>query len=168
MQLLLLTTAQQNSLSGEWMCRANLKLQVTAVVKYNWDFLVFIGIPYLNQEEEAQLREQTEERRNQHANGVGTPSYISPSSSKGPAHVPEEHKDFINRVMYVFTVHMDLTHTECFLRDPRARMQLISSSVGVCSFLCFEHFNSCFPHREKVEALFTNSEKTLELEPCTG
>lgn len=73
--------------------------------------MVFIGIPYLNQEEEAQLREQTEERRNQHANGVGTPSYISPSSSKGPAHVPEEHKDFINRVMYVFTVHMNLTHT---------------------------------------------------------
>nr|XP_046226714.1 poly(A)-specific ribonuclease PARN isoform X2 [Scatophagus argus] len=78
------------------------------------------GIPYLNQEEEAQLREQTEERRNQHANGVGTPSYISPSSSKGPAHVPDEHKDFINRVI------------------------------------------------EKVEGLFTNSEKTLDLEPCTG
>ncbi|XP_010731915.2 poly(A)-specific ribonuclease PARN isoform X2 [Larimichthys crocea] len=78
------------------------------------------GIPYLNQDEEAQLREQTEERRNQHANGVGTPSYISPSSSKGPAHVPDEHKDFINRVI------------------------------------------------EKVEALFTNSEKTLDLEPCTG
>ncbi|KAF3687931.1 Poly(A)-specific ribonuclease PARN [Channa argus] len=78
------------------------------------------GIPYLNHEEEAQLREQTEERRNQHANGVGTPSYISPSSSKGPAHVPEEHKDFINRMV------------------------------------------------EKVEALFANSEKTLDLEPCTG
>ncbi|XP_042341736.1 poly(A)-specific ribonuclease PARN [Plectropomus leopardus] len=78
------------------------------------------GIPYLNQEEEAQLREQTEERRNQHANGVGTPSYVSPSSSKGPAHVPDEHKDFINRVI------------------------------------------------EKVEALFTNSDKTLDLEPCTG
>ncbi|KAM9856589.1 poly(A)-specific ribonuclease PARN [Aulostomus maculatus] len=78
------------------------------------------GIPYLNQDEEAQLREQTEERRNQQANGVGTPSYISPSSSKGPAHVPEEHKDFINRVV------------------------------------------------EKVEGLFTNQEKTLDLEPCTG
>ncbi|KAG7222563.1 hypothetical protein INR49_016160 [Caranx melampygus] len=78
------------------------------------------GIPYLNQDEEAQLREQTEERRNQHANGVGTPSYISPSSSKGPANVPDEHKDFINRVV------------------------------------------------ERVEALFTNSEKTLDLEPCTG
>lgn len=58
-----------------------------------------IGIPYLNQEEEVQLREQTEERRNQQANGVGTPSFISPSSSKGPAHVPEEHKDFIVRVV---------------------------------------------------------------------
>ncbi|KAF7662368.1 hypothetical protein LDENG_00237460 [Lucifuga dentata] len=78
------------------------------------------GIPYLNQDEETQLREQTEERRNQHANGAGTPSFISPSSSKGPAHVPEEHKDFINRVV------------------------------------------------EKVEALFSNSEKTLDLEPCTG
>uniref|UniRef100_A0A3P8NQU0 Poly(A)-specific ribonuclease PARN n=1 Tax=Astatotilapia calliptera TaxID=8154 RepID=A0A3P8NQU0_ASTCA len=78
------------------------------------------GIPYLNQEEEAQLREQTEERRNQHANGVGTPSFISPSSSKGSSHVPEEHKDFINKVV------------------------------------------------EKVEALMVNSEKTLDLEPCTG
>ncbi|XP_068607527.1 poly(A)-specific ribonuclease PARN [Brachionichthys hirsutus] len=78
------------------------------------------GIPYLNQEEEAQLREQTEERRNQHANGIGTPSFISPSSSKGPAHVPEEHKDFISSVI------------------------------------------------EKVEALFVNSEKTVDLAPCTG
>lgn len=78
------------------------------------------GIPYLNQEEEAQLREQTEERRNQHANGVGTPSYISPSSSKCPTNIPEEQKEFISKVI------------------------------------------------EKVEALFTNSEKTLDLEPCTG
>lgn len=75
------------------------------------------GIPYLNQEEEAHLREQCEERRSQ-SNGA-TPSFISPSS-KGPAHIPEEHKDFINRVV------------------------------------------------EKVEALLSNSEKTVDLEPCTG
>ncbi|XP_023814352.1 poly(A)-specific ribonuclease PARN [Oryzias latipes] len=56
------------------------------------------GIPYLNQEQEVQLREQTEERRNQHANGLGTPSFISPSS-KAPAHVPDEQKDYINRVV---------------------------------------------------------------------
>ncbi|XP_054635744.1 poly(A)-specific ribonuclease PARN isoform X2 [Dunckerocampus dactyliophorus] len=78
------------------------------------------GIPYLNQEEEAHLREQTEERRSQQANGVGTPSFISPSCSKGPAHIPDEHKDFISRVV------------------------------------------------EKVETLFSSTEKTVNLEPCTG
>uniref|UniRef100_A0A3B4E4I8 Poly(A)-specific ribonuclease PARN n=1 Tax=Pygocentrus nattereri TaxID=42514 RepID=A0A3B4E4I8_PYGNA len=77
------------------------------------------GIPYLNQDEEAQLREQYEERRNQ-MNGSGTPSYISPLSGKGPVNVPDEHKDFINRVV------------------------------------------------EKVEALLNNSEKTVDLEPCSG
>ncbi|XP_030635781.1 poly(A)-specific ribonuclease PARN [Chanos chanos] len=56
------------------------------------------GIPYLNQEEEAHLREQYEERRSQ-SNGAGTPSYISPASAKGPVNVPEEHKDFIGRVI---------------------------------------------------------------------
>ncbi|KAI5623602.1 poly(A)-specific ribonuclease PARN isoform 2, partial [Silurus asotus] len=56
------------------------------------------GIPYLNQGEESQLREQYEERRNQ-SNGVGTPSYISPTSCKGPVNVPEEHKDFISTVV---------------------------------------------------------------------
>ncbi|XP_072319625.1 poly(A)-specific ribonuclease PARN isoform X2 [Eucyclogobius newberryi] len=76
------------------------------------------GIPYLNQDEEVQLREQTEERRNQHANGVGTPSFLSPS--KSPAHVPEEHKDFISRVV------------------------------------------------QKVEALLSNADKSLDLDPCTG
>ncbi|KAG7262927.1 hypothetical protein CRUP_018930 [Coryphaenoides rupestris] len=57
------------------------------------------GIPYLNQEEEHRVREHTEERRSQQANGAATPSYISP---------------------------------------------------------------------EKVDGLFTNSEKTVDLEPCTG
>ncbi|KAF7689177.1 hypothetical protein HF521_012530 [Silurus meridionalis] len=77
------------------------------------------GIPYLNQGEESQLREQYEERRNQ-SNGVGTPSYISPTSCKGPVNIPEEHKDFISTVV------------------------------------------------EKVEALLNNSEKTVDLEPCSG
>ncbi|TTE81772.1 Poly(A)-specific ribonuclease PARN [Bagarius yarrelli] len=77
------------------------------------------GIPYLNQGEESLLREQYEERRSQ-SNGVGTPSYISPTSGKGPMNIPEEHKDFINRVI------------------------------------------------EKVEALLNNSEKMVDLEPCSG
>uniref|UniRef100_A0A8K9XIC2 Poly(A)-specific ribonuclease PARN n=1 Tax=Oncorhynchus mykiss TaxID=8022 RepID=A0A8K9XIC2_ONCMY len=77
------------------------------------------GIPYLNQEEEVQLREQYEERRSQ-SNGSGNPSYISPNSNKGPGSIPEEHREYIRRVV------------------------------------------------EKVESLFTTSEKTVDLEPCTG
>uniref|UniRef100_A0A8K9V7H0 Poly(A)-specific ribonuclease PARN n=1 Tax=Oncorhynchus mykiss TaxID=8022 RepID=A0A8K9V7H0_ONCMY len=55
------------------------------------------GIPYLNQEEEVQLREQYEERRSQ-SNGSGNPSYISPNSNKGPGSIPEEHREYIRRV----------------------------------------------------------------------
>ncbi|KAG7492032.1 hypothetical protein MATL_G00009820 [Megalops atlanticus] len=77
------------------------------------------GIPYLNQEEESQLREQLEEKRSQ-SNGASTLSFISPSSCKGPVSVPDEHKNFINKVV------------------------------------------------EKVEALLESSEKSVELEPCTG
>uniref|UniRef100_A0A8K9XY97 Poly(A)-specific ribonuclease PARN n=1 Tax=Oncorhynchus mykiss TaxID=8022 RepID=A0A8K9XY97_ONCMY len=73
------------------------------------------GIPYLNQEEEVQLREQYEERRSQ-SNGSGNPSYISPNSNKGPGSIPEEHREYIRRVV------------------------------------------------EKVESLFTTSEKTVDLE----
>ncbi|XP_042173200.1 poly(A)-specific ribonuclease PARN [Oncorhynchus tshawytscha] len=76
------------------------------------------GIPYLNQEEEVQLREQYEERRSQ-SNGSGNPSYISPTQTKALA-APEEHREYIGRVV------------------------------------------------EKVESLFTTSEKTVDLEPCTG
>ncbi|KAJ8246481.1 hypothetical protein GJAV_G00268300 [Gymnothorax javanicus] len=56
------------------------------------------GIPYLNQEEESQLREQFEEKRSQ-SNGSASLSFISPNSSKGPVVVPEEHKNFINKVV---------------------------------------------------------------------
>uniref|UniRef100_A0A3Q1GR18 Poly(A)-specific ribonuclease n=1 Tax=Acanthochromis polyacanthus TaxID=80966 RepID=A0A3Q1GR18_9TELE len=112
-------TKSKTSPDIKFICQSS-SIDFLASQGFDFNKVFCHGIPYLNQEEEAQLREQTEERRNQHANGVGTPSFISPSSSKGPAHVPEEHKDFINRVV------------------------------------------------EKVEALFSNSEKTLDLDPCTG
>uniref|UniRef100_A0A8C3SBT9 Poly(A)-specific ribonuclease n=1 Tax=Chelydra serpentina TaxID=8475 RepID=A0A8C3SBT9_CHESE len=56
------------------------------------------GIPYLNQEEERQLREQYDERRSQ-ANGAGTLSYISPNATKCPVTIPEDQKKFIERVV---------------------------------------------------------------------
>uniref|UniRef100_A0A4X2KRR1 Poly(A)-specific ribonuclease PARN n=1 Tax=Vombatus ursinus TaxID=29139 RepID=A0A4X2KRR1_VOMUR len=56
------------------------------------------GIPYLNQEEERQLREQYDEKRSQ-SNGAGTLSYISPNASKCPVIIPEDQKKFIEKVV---------------------------------------------------------------------
>ncbi|KAI5940012.1 poly(A)-specific ribonuclease PARN isoform X3 [Manis javanica] len=56
------------------------------------------GIPYLNQEEERQLREQHDEKRLQ-SNGAGTLSYVSPNTSKCPVMIPEDQKKFIDQVV---------------------------------------------------------------------
>uniref|UniRef100_A0A452QWD0 Poly(A)-specific ribonuclease PARN n=1 Tax=Ursus americanus TaxID=9643 RepID=A0A452QWD0_URSAM len=56
------------------------------------------GIPYLNQEEERQLREQYDEKRLQ-SNGAGTLSYVSPNTSKCPVTIPEDQKKFIDQVV---------------------------------------------------------------------
>ncbi|XP_036773766.1 poly(A)-specific ribonuclease PARN isoform X3 [Manis pentadactyla] len=57
------------------------------------------GIPYLNQEEERQLREQHDEKRLQ-SNGAGTLSYVSPNTSKCPVTIPEDQKKFIDQVVF--------------------------------------------------------------------
>ncbi|XP_029417857.1 poly(A)-specific ribonuclease PARN isoform X1 [Nannospalax galili] len=56
------------------------------------------GIPYLNQEEERQLREQYDEKRSQ-ANGAGALAYASPNTSKCPVMIPEDQKKFIDQVI---------------------------------------------------------------------
>uniref|UniRef100_A0A8D1DXM3 Poly(A)-specific ribonuclease PARN n=1 Tax=Sus scrofa TaxID=9823 RepID=A0A8D1DXM3_PIG len=56
------------------------------------------GIPYLNQEEERQLREQYDEKRLQ-SNGAGALSYVSPNTSKCPVAIPEDQKKFIDQVV---------------------------------------------------------------------
>ncbi|XP_041959548.1 poly(A)-specific ribonuclease PARN isoform X1 [Alosa sapidissima] len=107
----------RNSPDKKFICQSS-SIDFLASQGFDFNKVFRNGIPYLNQEEEVQLREQYEERRNQ-SNGSGNNSFISPTS-KGPANVPDEHKDFINRVI------------------------------------------------AKVEALMNNSEKTVDLDPCTG
>ncbi|KAB0384645.1 hypothetical protein FD755_006562 [Muntiacus reevesi] len=55
-------------------------------------------IPYLNQEEERQLREQYDEKRSQ-SNGAGALSYTSPNTSKCPVTIPDDQKKFIDQVV---------------------------------------------------------------------
>ncbi|XP_026887709.2 poly(A)-specific ribonuclease PARN [Electrophorus electricus] len=108
----------RNSPDIKFICQSS-SIDFLASQGFDFNKVFRSGIPYLNQEEESQLREQYEERRSQ-VNGAGTPSYISPNSCKGPVNVPDEHKDFIGRVV------------------------------------------------EKVDALLNSSEKSVELEPCSG
>ncbi|XP_066130899.1 poly(A)-specific ribonuclease PARN [Saccopteryx bilineata] len=56
------------------------------------------GIPYLNKEEERQLREQYDEKHLQ-SNGAGALSYVSPNTSKCPVTIPEDQKKFIDQVV---------------------------------------------------------------------
>ncbi|KAG8513495.1 Poly(A)-specific ribonuclease PARN, partial [Galemys pyrenaicus] len=56
------------------------------------------GIPYLNQEEERQLREQYDEKRSQ-SSGAGALSYVSPNTSKCPVTIPDDQKKFIDQVV---------------------------------------------------------------------
>uniref|UniRef100_A0A8C6WM65 Poly(A)-specific ribonuclease PARN n=1 Tax=Neogobius melanostomus TaxID=47308 RepID=A0A8C6WM65_9GOBI len=105
------------------------------------------GIPYLNQEEEVQLREQTEERRNQH-NGVGTPSFNSPSA-KSPAHVPEEHKEFINRV--AAKVEALFNHSDKSL--------ILEPCTGFQRKLIYQTLNWKFPKGLHIETLETEKKE---------
>uniref|UniRef100_H0UY53 Poly(A)-specific ribonuclease PARN n=1 Tax=Cavia porcellus TaxID=10141 RepID=H0UY53_CAVPO len=61
-------------------------------------FVCQVRIPYLNQEEERQLREQYDEKRSQ-ANGAGALAYVSPNTSKCPVTIPEDQKKFIDQVV---------------------------------------------------------------------
>uniref|UniRef100_A0A4W4H336 Poly(A)-specific ribonuclease PARN n=1 Tax=Electrophorus electricus TaxID=8005 RepID=A0A4W4H336_ELEEL len=87
----------RNSPDIKFICQSS-SIDFLASQGFDFNKVFRSGIPYLNQEEESQLREQYEERRSQ-VNGAGTPSYISPNSCKGPVNVPDEHKDFIGRVV---------------------------------------------------------------------
>nr|XP_045238141.1 poly(A)-specific ribonuclease PARN isoform X4 [Macaca fascicularis] len=69
------------------------------------------GIPYLNQEEERQLREQYDEKRSQ-ANGAGALSYVSPNTSKCPVTIPEDQKKFVDQVVYPKGIHVETLETE--------------------------------------------------------
>uniref|UniRef100_A0AAY5EJL9 Poly(A)-specific ribonuclease PARN n=1 Tax=Electrophorus electricus TaxID=8005 RepID=A0AAY5EJL9_ELEEL len=97
----------RNSPDIKFICQSS-SIDFLASQGFDFNKVFRSGIPYLNQEEESQLREQYEERRSQ-VNGAGTPSYISPNSCKGPVNVPDEHKDFIGRVVVSF-LHCSLPH----------------------------------------------------------
>lgn len=102
------------------------------------------GIPYLNQEEERQLREQYEMRSQ--SNGANTMSYISPNSQKTPVNVPEDQKQFIETV---------IEKVEDLLKDEEKKTLDLEPCTGYQRKLIYQTMNWKYSkglHVETVES----------------
>uniref|UniRef100_A0A8C5PUU2 Poly(A)-specific ribonuclease n=1 Tax=Leptobrachium leishanense TaxID=445787 RepID=A0A8C5PUU2_9ANUR len=87
----------RNSTDKKFVCQSS-SIDFLANQGFDFNKVFRNGIPYLNQEEERQLRDQYEEKRSQ-ANGASSLSYIS-NAPKTPVNIPEEHKSFIDKIVY--------------------------------------------------------------------
>uniref|UniRef100_A0A8I3WZ98 Poly(A)-specific ribonuclease PARN n=1 Tax=Callithrix jacchus TaxID=9483 RepID=A0A8I3WZ98_CALJA len=91
------TPEERSSPDVKFVCQSS-SIDFLASQGFDFNKVFRNGIPYLNQEEERQLREQYDEKRSQ-ANGAGALSYVSPNTSKCPVTVPEDQKKFIDEVV---------------------------------------------------------------------
>ncbi|KAM6156271.1 poly(A)-specific ribonuclease PARN [Rhynchocyon petersi] len=103
------------------------------------------GIPYLNQEEERQLREQYDERRLQSC-GAGALSFVSPNTSKCPVMIPEDQKKFIDQVV---------EKIEDLLQSDEDTNLDLEPCTGFQRKLIYQTLNRKFPKGIHVETLET-------------
>nr|KAF6366803.1 poly(A)-specific ribonuclease [Pipistrellus kuhlii] len=90
-------THSKSSPDVKFVCQSS-SIDFLASQGFDFNKVFRNGIPYLNQEEERQLREQYDEKRSQ-SNGAGALSYVSPNTSKCPVTIPEDQKKFIDQVV---------------------------------------------------------------------
>ncbi|XP_075574822.1 poly(A)-specific ribonuclease PARN isoform X7 [Pelecanus crispus] len=90
-------TEEKSSPDVKFVCQSS-SIDFLANQGFDFNKVFRNGIPYLNQEEERQLREQYDEKRSQ-TNGAGSLSYISPNATKCPVTIPEDQKKFIEKVV---------------------------------------------------------------------
>ncbi|XP_022372459.1 poly(A)-specific ribonuclease PARN isoform X2 [Enhydra lutris kenyoni] len=91
------TPEERSSPDVKFVCQSS-SIDFLASQGFDFNKVFRNGIPYLNQEEERQLREQYDEKRLQ-SNGAGALSYVSPNTSKCPVTIPEDQKKFIDQVV---------------------------------------------------------------------
>ncbi|XP_008139791.2 poly(A)-specific ribonuclease PARN isoform X1 [Eptesicus fuscus] len=107
------------------------------------------GIPYLNQEEERQLREQYDEKRLQ-SNGAGSLSYVSPNTSKCPVTIPEDQKKFIDQVV---------EKIEDLLQSEENKNLDLDPCTGFQRKLIYQTLNWKYPKGIHVETLETEKKE---------
>uniref|UniRef100_K7E7Q9 Poly(A)-specific ribonuclease PARN n=2 Tax=Ornithorhynchus anatinus TaxID=9258 RepID=K7E7Q9_ORNAN len=107
------------------------------------------GIPYLNQEEERQLREQLDEKRSQ-SNGAATLSYVSPNASKCPVTIPEDQKKFIDEVV---------EKIEELLQNEENKNLDLEPCTGFQRKLIYQTLNWKYPKGIHIETLETEKKE---------
>lgn len=107
------------------------------------------GIPYLNQEEEKQLREQYDEKRLQ-SNGSGSLSYVSPNTSKCPVTIPGDQKKFIDQVV---------EKIEELLQSEENKNLDLEPCTGFQRKLIYQTLNWKYPKGIHVETLETKKKE---------
>ncbi|XP_069761188.1 poly(A)-specific ribonuclease PARN isoform X2 [Narcine bancroftii] len=131
----------RNSPDVKFVCQSS-SIDFLANQGFDFNKVFRDGIPYLNREEERQLREQLEEKHQQ-SNGTGTPSFISPNSTKGPIVIPEEHRSFIEKIV---------EKVEELLKDDKGSIEL-DPCTGFQRKLIYQTLNWKFPKGAHVETL---------------
>uniref|UniRef100_A0A4W3HR70 Poly(A)-specific ribonuclease PARN n=1 Tax=Callorhinchus milii TaxID=7868 RepID=A0A4W3HR70_CALMI len=125
----------------KFVCQSS---SIDFLANHGFDFnkVFHAGIPYLNREDERQLREQLEEKQHQ-SNGTGTPSFIYPNATKGPVVIPEEHRGFIEKIV---------EKVEDLLKDDEGSVEL-EPCTGFQRKLIYQTLNWKFPKGAHVETL---------------
>lgn len=131
----------RNSPDVKFVCQSS-SIDFLANQGFDFNKVFRDGIPYLNRDEERQLREQLEEKHQQ-SNGTGTPSFISPNSAKGPVVIPEEHRSFIEKIV---------EKVEDLLKNDKGSLEL-DPCTGFQRKLIYQTLNWKFPKGTHVETL---------------
>ncbi|XP_075035890.1 poly(A)-specific ribonuclease PARN isoform X2 [Mixophyes fleayi] len=132
----------RNSPDKKFVCQSS-SIDFLANQGFDFNKVFRNGIPYLNQEEERQLRDQYEEKRYQ-ANGSSATSYISPNAPKTPVSIPDEQKAFIEKIV---------EHVEAFLKDEEQKSLELEPCTGFQRKLIYQTLNWKYPRGTHVETL---------------
>ncbi|KAM3916669.1 poly(A)-specific ribonuclease PARN [Leptodactylus fuscus] len=136
----------RNSPDKKFVCQSS-SIDFLANQGFDFNKVFRDGIPYLNQEEERQLRDQQEDKRYQ-SNGASTMSYmyISPDTPRAPVApvIPDDQKDFIDKIV---------GSVDEFLKDEQKKVLKLEPCTGYQRKLIYQTMNWKFPRGTHVETV---------------
>ncbi|XP_074014938.1 poly(A)-specific ribonuclease PARN isoform X2 [Numenius arquata] len=143
-------TEEKSSPDVKFVCQSS-SIDFLANQGFDFNKVFRNGIPYLNQEEERQLREQYDEKRSQ-ANGAGSLAYFSPNATKCPVTIPEDQKKFIEKVV---------EQIEDLLKNEEKESLELEPCTGFQRKLIYQTLSWKYPKGIHVETLESDKERYI-------